>query len=144
MDIVLPVCFQLDRNILSTLVFALISPITQFPHAPLFFSPSCHAANHLSLSLTGHCAKDIKGTALRGATGMRKIVALNMGETKILDILEEGEMTENALGDPCSICQGPSGYSPIRDEFEVTFWICDRCDAPMEWRYVYPTSTGTG
>ena len=70
---------------------------------------------------------------------MRKIVALNMGETErfdsaeILDILEEDEMIENALGEPCSICEGPSGFIPIQDDFDVTFWICDRCDASMEW-----------
>ena len=70
---------------------------------------------------------------------MRKIVAVNVDETdcldsaEILDILGEGELIENAVGDPCSICGGPCGYIPIQDDFDVTFWICDRCDASGEW-----------
>ena len=51
---------------------------------------------------------------------MRKIVALNVDETEcldragILDVLEECELIENAVGDPCSICEGPSGYIPSK------------------------------
>ena len=61
-----------------------------------------------------------------------------MGETEcldsaeILDIPLQDELIENAVGDPCSICEGPSGYNPIQDDFDITFWICDRCDAVIE------------
>lgn len=50
-----------------------------------------------------------------------------------VNLVQGTEFVVNDAGDPCSICGGKSGHNPIQDDFDVTYWICDRCDASIEW-----------